>query len=943
MDQLAPNSIPIQQNCIIHPQNKLAFIQVNEIPSLPNSNIFQCVDCFEQDLQFRGANYMLIQKIIENSDSDFHYKWPPLNDQQIVQNIHLKAKNLNSTQSVLNQINSYFTQLKDEIIKKIDVAQKKAINQALEMPFGKEQILKRYQEISQIQNLKSLLMQDQNKSFALYQKSCKDFIQQVQLNKAKNTQLLQELLNQCDKIQQLVDFDRLNKSKIFLLEFLDQLNFFEDQTQSQVKSDNNLNNNILPQQDNNKIDQLMKLISNKTNYCSEEFLNQIRQQMQKLSLFFEQISFDKMNQEGKKAIKFSELNDEKINSVNEYVEHLIKLQDDPQHLQSVKNSFQISNLLNVLDNKFNFISNNYRDNLMRYLIETYPFSKNINTDEMFSEEQSFNILRSLETNYIKEFVKIVKKKQNLNENQQNFDNSQTYRVQQTILESFSFEKPELENTLKQFPIFDLLLLKGKNILNQLQFQKSNFQDGNQRIEIVKNMNNQFEISLNQTNYQGSYKKFLDQLNFFEDQTQSQVKSDNNLNNNILPQQDNNKIDQLMKLISNKTNYCSEEFLNQIRQQMQKLSLFFEQISFDKMNQEGKKAIKFSELNDEKINSVNEYVEHLIKLQDDPQHLQSVKNSFQISNLLNVLDNKFNFISNNYRDNLMRYLIETYPFSKNINTDEMFSEEQSFNILRSLETNYIKEFVKIVKKKQNLNENQQNFDNSQTYRVQQTILESFSFEKPELENTLKQFPIFDLLLLKGKNILNQLQFQKSNFQDGNQRIEIVKNMNNQFEISLNQTNYQGSYKSNSTNCISQILERDKKYIFRIQFQKGNNGLLMIGLMKNENFNRRNGFNDKMSYYFKLENNKMKYNGQYGIDKFVKGDFTQLLDENSTLELRVWLEGQQLEVLNYPDYSYKVEIQDEFKQNLSQKDLCLYFYLIGHQDKYILKEALIVEQF
>ncbi|EWS74978.1 hypothetical protein TTHERM_000829473 (macronuclear) [Tetrahymena thermophila SB210] len=655
MDQLSPNNIPIQQNCIFHPQNKLAFIQVNEISSLPNSNIFQCVDCFEQDLQFRGANYMLIQKIIESSDSDFHYKWPPLNDQQIVQNIHLKAKNLNSTQSVLNQINSYFTQLKDEIIKKIDVAQKKAINQALEMPFGKEQILKRYQEISQIQNLKSLVMQDQNKSFALYQKSCKDFIQQVELNKAKNTQLLQELLNQCDQIQQLIDFDRLNKSKIFLLDFLDQLNFFEDQTQSQVSSDNNLNNNILPQQDNNKIDQLMKLISNKTNYCSEEFLNQIRQQMQKLSLFFEQISFDKMNQEGKKAIRFSELNDEKINNVNEYVEHLIKLQNDPQHLQSVKNSFQISNLLNVLDNKFNFISNNYRDNLMRYLIETYPFSKNINTDEMFSEEQSFNILRSLETNYIKEFVKIVKKKQNLNQNQQNFDNSQTYRVQQKILESFRFEKPELENTLKQFPIFDLLLLKEKSILNELQFQKSNLYDGNQRIEIVKNMNNQFEISINQTYYQGSNKNY------------------------------------------------------------------------------------------------------------------------------------------------------------------------------------------------------------------------------------------------------------------------------------------------ETNCISQILERDKKYIFRIQFQKGFNGYFMIGLMKNENFNKDYGHNDKMSYFFQIQNNKMNYQGNQGIDKFVKGNKTQLLDENSTLELRVWLEGQQVEVLNYPDYSYKVEIQDQFKQNLSQKDLCLYFHLCWHQDKYILKEALIVEQF
>ncbi|EWS74984.1 hypothetical protein TTHERM_000833639 (macronuclear) [Tetrahymena thermophila SB210] len=655
MDQLALNSIPIQQNCIFHPQNKLAFIQVNEISSLPNSNIFQCVDCFEQDLQFRGANYMLIQKIIENSDSDFHYKWPPLNDQQIIQNIHLKAKNLNSTQSVLNQINSYFIQLKDEIIKKIDISQKKAINQALEMPFGKEQILKRYQEISQIQNLKSLLMQDQNKSFALYQKSCKEFIQQVELNKGKNTQLLQELLNQCDQIQQLIDFDRLNKSKIFLLDFLDQLNFFEDQTQSQVISDNNLNNNRLPQQDNSKIDQLMKLISNKTNYCSEEFLNQIRQQMQKLSLFFEQISFDKMNQEGKKAIRFSELNDEKINSVNEYVEHLIKIQDDPQHLQSVKNSFQISNLLNVLDNKFNFVSNNYRDNLMRYLVETYPFSKNINTDEMFSEEQSFNILRSLETNYINKFVKIVKKKQNLNENEQNFENSQTYRVQQKILESFIFEKRELENTLKQFPIFDLLQLKGKNILNQLQFQKSNFRDGNQRIEIVKNINNQFEISINETNYQG------------------------------------------------RNGNCS------------------------------------------------------------------------------------------------------------------------------------------------------------------------------------------------------------------------------------------------TNCISQILERDKKYIFRIQFQKGENCDFNIGIMKNVNFNSKYGFQDKMSYYFRLVNNKMKYLGGYGIDKFVKGDKTQLLDENSILELRVWLEGQQVEVLNYPDYSYKVEIQDEYKQNLSQKDLCLYFSLNSHQHKCILKEALIVEQF
>ncbi|EAR81647.1 zinc carboxypeptidase family protein (macronuclear) [Tetrahymena thermophila SB210] len=348
MDNLQLNELS-NQSCIFHPDKKITFIQVIGVSNQPNANIFLCDQCFDQDLDLKGVNYMTISQIIEKAEKEFQFKWPPLKDQSLIQMLHLKSQNIISADKILQQINSFFANFKDEIIKKIDFNRKKMINYVLDPPFNKEQIMKQYQQISQILSLKNLLLENQKESFDKHQQKCKDFIYQFETQKESNTKQIEELLKQCDQVGQIIDFDYLNTLKQQVLDFVDEIKLnsnkdilgLQKPIQSQI-SDNqqSINNN-----NNNNAEKLMQLISNKSNYCSEEFLESARKELTKLNQQLSRIQFDNIFKENRQPIKFSQINDEQLQNINGYVENFIKLGNDQSYLQQIQQSVNLNKVV----------------------------------------------------------------------------------------------------------------------------------------------------------------------------------------------------------------------------------------------------------------------------------------------------------------------------------------------------------------------------------------------------------------------------------------------------------------------------------------------------------------------------------------------------------------------------------------------------------------------
>ncbi|KAL4512936.1 hypothetical protein ABPG72_017621 [Tetrahymena utriculariae] len=210
--------------------------------------------------------------------------------------------------------------------------------------------------------------------------------------------------------------------------------------------------------------------------------------------------------------------------------------------------------------------------------------------------------------------------------------------------------------------------------------------------------------------------------------------------------------------------------------------------------------------------------------------------------------------------------------------------------------------------------------------------------------LSQFPIFDVIPTTQINILDDLQLLKCSFNEGNKRIYIFKNQLNQYEVGLNKEQYQGQFKQQFANCISNIdLQNDTKYIFRLKLQSYQSTYYQIGLMQNKNLHTQEGNKDYFYVEFKTENDKFLLSSCFYLKKYLKGKDNQLTTENQ-IEFRIWLNGGIFEVVDYPQQNFKIGLENEKLEKLkSISNLKFFLQLCDSNRKYVITDALIVEKF
>ncbi|KAL4512933.1 hypothetical protein ABPG72_017618 [Tetrahymena utriculariae] len=134
-----------------------------------------------------------------------------------------------------------------------------------------------------------------------------------------------------------------------ILSFIDKINFFNDD----ILSTQNLNhgNRSESQKETNFSTKILSLISNKSNFCSAEFLNQIKLQLEKLNPLFEDIPTQNMFIQGKKPIEFQQLTEQKMNEINEHVKHLIQLQKNVNYQTEMQSSQFIKDIQKIISNQ----------------------------------------------------------------------------------------------------------------------------------------------------------------------------------------------------------------------------------------------------------------------------------------------------------------------------------------------------------------------------------------------------------------------------------------------------------------------------------------------------------------------------------------------------------------------------------------------------------------
>ncbi|EAR90033.1 zinc carboxypeptidase family protein (macronuclear) [Tetrahymena thermophila SB210] len=402
MEKIATKNL----KCPKHSNKDFLFVQINDVMSLPSSKkpLFYCCSCINNDLEFKTINYLMIDDIIQETDSKIIPKWPPVNDQQVIQDLIEFTSNKSQCEYV-NQITNFFNQFKGEFLAKIDIIQKKMINQTLKYP-TRQTIIETYQEISKIQQFKQFL-DNNNKKSSIEENStlCREFISQIESQKDQNTELFKNLINQAKQIEKDVNFNLPNIMKEYIFACMDNISFFKSDLSQDLINQNRerqLQSNTTNQ--NNNRDQtlsaelIMKLVSNKSNFCSDQFLQELNLILQRLNPLFQQYNFKKVHTENKEAIDFSKISGQKLNQIEDYVKHQTLLTTQQSYENKVKDSLEIKQINLIINSQMNFLNGQFTVQFEKFLIDVKPFLKHINFSNIFSDQNKFFLFRNLNIN-----------------------------------------------------------------------------------------------------------------------------------------------------------------------------------------------------------------------------------------------------------------------------------------------------------------------------------------------------------------------------------------------------------------------------------------------------------------------------------------------------------------------------------------------------------------
>ncbi|KAL4484336.1 hypothetical protein ABPG72_006447 [Tetrahymena utriculariae] len=441
-------SSKISIKCEKHKNKNIEYIQINGVLDQEVSKqLFYCSKCIFNYNNFKQSDFIDIDQLLESGELEVIEKWPPVNNQDIIQNLKTISQGQH-TFHYANQIKEYFLQLKNEINSQLDNIQQKVIDNINVYP-SERQIILKYQSISEIHNLINLIESFKQEDLQKNQLDYRDFIEKMEKNKEKNSSALQQLSQKINILKSNIDFQMPNYFKEQILFLINQINFFQhpiDRFGFPLRSKH------VAQID--PVKQIMDLVSNKSNFCSQRFLNQLEKDLSKFSLLFNKDTFQDIHSQYK--INFNQLNEQDLTQIKQYVNHKNRLNskcDGSKYANTILQQEHLQQIINTI-NQSNFNQEEIKQ-IKQTLIDTAPFYN----------KKSLNIQASLKNVIQQSTLYQFFQELGLNETVNSF-----CYLSKLSLFDFAPEKIQLKD----------IFIKAENIIKEKEYLNS---------EIFENMNN----------------------------------------------------------------------------------------------------------------------------------------------------------------------------------------------------------------------------------------------------------------------------------------------------------------------------------------------------------------------------------------------------------------------------------------------------------------------
>ncbi|KAL4470896.1 hypothetical protein ABPG72_005930 [Tetrahymena utriculariae] len=363
--------------CAKHKKKQIELIQViNTQNENQNQSFFYCPGCIYEDQSFDNSKYLQLDEILDEGHKNVIKRWPPINDYKIIEKLSNLCLMEDANAMMQDKIVNFFNKLRDDILSKLDIMQKKMVELSLQNTFQKQKLVKQYQDISNIITLRQLLLNHEGESSEELQTRYKQLVKEMEQKKDQTTNHLQSLLNISQTLQGNVNFEHAAQIRNRIISQIDEITFFnQDISQNNSQHANNSSCQQI-------VDQIVTLVSNKTNFCSDAFLLSLREQLQKTDpLLLTSIS-NKIFQENKQPIDFYKLNEEQLQQISEFVHHSVNLAEDKNYENQIKDSTQIQSLITLIGSESDLFDDENKLQLKKFFIEIFPFLKKININRI---------------------------------------------------------------------------------------------------------------------------------------------------------------------------------------------------------------------------------------------------------------------------------------------------------------------------------------------------------------------------------------------------------------------------------------------------------------------------------------------------------------------------------------------------------------------------------
>ncbi|KAL4478443.1 hypothetical protein ABPG74_006678 [Tetrahymena malaccensis] len=349
---------------------------------------------------------------------------------------------------------------------------------------------------------------------------------------------------------------------------------------------------------------------------------------------------------------------------------------------------------------------------------------------------------------------------------------------------------------------------------------------------------------------------------------------------------------LIKLISNKFNFCSESFLESLSQQFDQIYPLLNKVDFSNYLINGRTSVDGNLLNSHQLIEVAEIVKAIesqngAKNQSDAnQSLQSQQLEQNLKKLSQIYRNKTNYCSDKFIKKA-EHSIKNYQSIMQalfLNTEVFEQNREGTMDLSNFTQKQIEDFENLVNKIQSF------ISLNKSFQIN-SIIDNFQF-----------------------NLEQSVEFIKTTYESSSS-LSLQKTKQNHYLVS--------QYKSITGQIVtSQSLDPNLNYIFRCKVNKNlscNN--ISFGIMKTQNVHKENLAKDSRCCY--LSSNK-----EYGLDKVIKGKYLcEVREDLDYIEVRVSLSKRKVIFTNYPQYQHINQVNEDKIDNNQEYSFGILFWTPG----------------